>query len=186
MLVVANEPPVIDDPADEGDDDERWVTVGTYWSSPEAHVARLKLEAEDLECFLFDENFVATDWSIANAVHGIKLKVRASDARTATGLLDHLPAPSEFVEAIDSQPSDFSSNIPCPRCGSADIYRESAWRRPALTILFAAAFSVGFVLIFALPWILRHKRPWRCYDCGNEWAARGGTGARGFPMNPAS
>src|SRR5947209_8216422 len=61
------------DDADEddfdGDHDQpvRWITVATFWQPTHAHIARLKLEAEDIPCVLLDENLVATDWLYANA-----------------------------------------------------------------------------------------------------------------------
>src|SRR4051794_22723882 len=40
-----------------GDDDGdavRWITVATFWDSTRAHIARLKLESEDIDCVVFD------------------------------------------------------------------------------------------------------------------------------------
>src|SRR5688572_26769407 len=74
---------------DEGDEGEpvRWVTVGAFWSASEAHLARLRVEAEGIDCVLLDEFLVATDWLYANATGGIKLQVQQADAARARDLL---------------------------------------------------------------------------------------------------
>src|SRR4051812_27907892 len=45
---------------DDGDRDDgepvRWVTVATFWHSTRAHIAKLKLESEEIDCVLFDEH----------------------------------------------------------------------------------------------------------------------------------
>ena len=93
--------PYDDDGGWDGDDDEndptRWVTVATFWQPTHAHIARLKLESEDIDCMIIDENLVATDWLYASAVGGIKLQVPepVKDAirprRTAIGNTDDCP-----------------------------------------------------------------------------------------------
>jgi hypothetical protein len=97
------EPPIdfYDDDGD-GDDDgdhSRWLTVATFWEPTEAHIARLKLESEEIDCMILDENLVATYWFWANAVGGIKLQVREADFSSACralqgiGKSQHPPKP---------------------------------------------------------------------------------------------
>ncbi|MEM6561386.1 MAG: hypothetical protein AAF656_07280 [Planctomycetota bacterium] len=51
-------PPVTGDGGDggSGDGDGRWVTVGRYRSTFEAHLARLKLQSEEIDCVILEEN----------------------------------------------------------------------------------------------------------------------------------
>src|SRR3954466_12001921 len=115
-------PPHDSDDADGGgDDDGPWVTVAAFWQPTEAHLARLKLESEGIDCFLSDENIVTTYWLYANAVGGVKLLARERDARGAAGLPRRgQPAAASVVEA-DGQPL-FDGQDRCPRCGSDDIH----------------------------------------------------------------
>ncbi|HEX3356329.1 MAG TPA: hypothetical protein VHS31_05040 [Tepidisphaeraceae bacterium] len=71
----------------DSNDPSKWITVATFWQPTEAHIARLKLESEEIDCILIDENLVATDWLYANAVGGIKLRVPESEAHRARLLL---------------------------------------------------------------------------------------------------
>ena len=61
-----------------------WVTVATFWASAPAHMARLRLEADDIPAVLLDEH--VTSFCYAYAFGGIKLQVpadRLADARRA-------------------------------------------------------------------------------------------------------
>jgi hypothetical protein len=77
----------VDDGEGPGGRDDDWVTLGTYWSTVEAHIARLKLEAEDIDCLIFDENF-ANHQLFAIAGGGVKLMVLLADADRARAILD--------------------------------------------------------------------------------------------------
>lgn len=66
---------------------DRWVTVATYDTMPDAHVARGRLEAEGIECHIADEHLVQTDWLYSLAVGGIKIRVAARDGPRARRIL---------------------------------------------------------------------------------------------------
>src|SRR5690348_8982234 len=86
------DPPYDGDGGDDGGDDDddgddapvRWVTVATFWHSTRAHIARLKLESEDIDCVLFDEHL---NWLCATCGGGIKLQVPEPDAPRARLIL---------------------------------------------------------------------------------------------------
>ena len=77
---------------------ERLVTVRSFWTEVEAHLAKNRLEAEGIPAFLADETTVSTAWHLGNAVGGVKLQVAEPDAERATVVLD---APAGPVEAPD-------------------------------------------------------------------------------------
>ncbi|ALP54337.1 hypothetical protein Tel_14940 [Candidatus Tenderia electrophaga] len=60
-----------------------FVTVASFDTSPEAHIAMGRLLAEGLDAHLADEHLVQTDWLYSIAVGGIKLQVppQAEQAR---------------------------------------------------------------------------------------------------------
>jgi hypothetical protein len=63
------------------------LTVKVFDNAIEAHLWKTKLENEGILCFLFDENVVSTHPFYANAVGGIKLMIRATDAEQAKMVL---------------------------------------------------------------------------------------------------
>lgn len=64
-----------------------FVTVAAFDTSPEAHIAMGRLEAEGIDCYLTDEHLVQTDWLYSIAVGGIKLQVPAPHAERARQIL---------------------------------------------------------------------------------------------------
>ena len=60
-----------------------------YGSDPasEAELARIKLEANGIRCFLAGKNFISMYWILSSAERGIKLQVRESDAEKASEIL---------------------------------------------------------------------------------------------------
>ena len=169
--VAPPEEPVESDDGDpDGREPVRWVTVGAFWNVTEAHLARLRVEAEDIDCVLLDEFLVATDWLYANAAGGIKLQVPEADAARARDLITRPPTVREDEEEEEKQARDEASEPAaasaagsqgeCPRCGGLDVYRAWFSRR-----LFFALFLFGLPLPLPIP--VR-----RCRDCRNEWWRR--------------
>ena len=142
-------PSAVDDDDDHGDGD-RWLTVASFWQAAEAHIARLKLESEEIDCIIMDENLVAMDWFFASAVGGIKLQVRQSDFARATQLLHR-------NRETSSQPID-DAQACCPRCGSSDVYLQRFSRR----------FEMLSILLLRVPLPLRRLRQ-ACSACGFQW-----------------
>jgi len=151
-------------PPDDVDEDEfdgdrgppiRWVTVATFWQPTQAHIARLKLEAEDIPCVLLDENLVATDWLYANAAGGIKLQVPQDQATRAADLLE--TTTSKSLARPDPE-TLFDGQAACPRCGSREIYRSR----------FSKRWTFLSILLLNLPLPIMASRM-RCAACGFEW-----------------
>ena len=140
-------PPWDVDDDDEGDGGSgRWLTVATFWEPIEAHIARLKLESEEIDCMMIDENLVANYWGCASALGGIKLQVRESDFSPANLLLhgnQHLTHPPRQPEHA------------CPRCGSNDVFPHHFSRR------------IAFLIYLLLSPFIRHRLC--CNSCRFEW-----------------
>jgi len=62
------------------------VTVRSFWSLPEASLAKGLLELAGIECFLFDENIVGLGLYV-NAVRGVTLRVDRHLAEEADTIL---------------------------------------------------------------------------------------------------
>ncbi|MBP7865361.1 MAG: DUF2007 domain-containing protein [Acidobacteria bacterium] len=67
------------------------VVIRSFQDPMEANLAKGRLEAEGIPCFLADENIVGIQPFYGILVGGIKLTVRAADAGRATALLDGEP-----------------------------------------------------------------------------------------------
>lgn len=137
-------------------DDERMqrlVTVASYPSPIEAHLARARLEAEGLAPVLVDEHLVALHGLAALALGGVKLQVPAADAPMARRALAEVvaatPHSARFVTADLGAPR-------CSACGSLRVVPAALDRRVALL--------TG--LLLGLPLLLGQRRGLRCRDCG--------------------
>lgn len=64
-----------------------FITVATFDTSPEAHIAMGRLRAEGIDCHLADEHLVQTDWLYSIAVGGIKLQVTPDQVARAQRIL---------------------------------------------------------------------------------------------------
>lgn len=64
------------------------VTISTYTFPTELAVSKAILQSEDIEYFVRDEMTVQVLNFHSNAIGGVKLQVRASDAERATELLN--------------------------------------------------------------------------------------------------
>ncbi|MBC8105978.1 MAG: hypothetical protein H7Z14_05265 [Anaerolineae bacterium] len=183
----------IDDDGGDRDDNGRWITVATFWQSAQVHIARLRLESQDIDCFVIDENLVATDWLLAPAVGGIKLQVREADATAAREALMR-PADSDSIrderEPGDSdEPEDvFLPHASfCPQCGSDQVSQPWVTRRTVWAGIVALILS-GLVLLpltgslFIAYLIL--MRPRRCGACKHQWtrSTDDQTHGQGFPV----
>jgi DNA-directed RNA polymerase subunit M/transcription elongation factor TFIIS len=138
---------------------KKLITVATYTQPIQAHIAKGRLEAEGILCFLGDENIISVHPFYSNAVGGVKLKVREEEAAQASAILDQIqaeePEPNTFA-AEDHETSEKA--ILCPNCGSEDAYVN--WFSKKI-------FALSMVLFgFPLPFI---RKSFHCPACGHEW-----------------
>lgn len=64
-----------------------FVTVATFTSSPEANLAKQRLEAEGVRCFLLNESTVNVAWHLSVAVGWIQLQVAEENVDFAKSIL---------------------------------------------------------------------------------------------------
>ena len=76
------------------------VLLRRFRDIPEALLAKGRLEASGIECFLADENMVRMDWFISNFLGGVKLLVQPEDFSEASRALND-PLPAEEAEETD-------------------------------------------------------------------------------------
>ena len=132
------------------------VTIASYRDLPEALLAQGKLHSAGIESVLADDNIVRLDWLWANAVGGIKLRVREQEALEAVELLEE-PIPDSFSS---EQAGEDYPQPQCPHCDSLDVTFENTARR----YTFLSWLLLGIPLPFA------RKERWRCGHCGYDWS----------------
>lgn len=128
------------------------VTIAQYRDLPEAGLAKSKLQAAGIPCFLDNEYTVGVNWLYSNALGGLKLNVPEECAEEAKAIIE------ESIELVASEESgELLSDSACPACGSTKIEPNNYTRK------FAA-----LTLLVSLPLFLFWKR-YSCKSCGHRW-----------------
>ena len=84
------------------------ITVESFSTALEAHLAKCKLESSGIWAVIFDENVVNTNRMYSNAIGGVKVKVREEDVVKAKEILRSDSGENEAKEDTLGA---------CPRCG---------------------------------------------------------------------
>ena len=130
------------------------VTVATFRDPWDAHIARGRLNAEDVLAFVAHENHIWMKWPISQAIGGVKLQVPAHACEEALQILAALRA-GEFDDLLDDYEPVFPT-APCPICGSDDPKRVFPLDR---LLLLYALWTIG--IIFPI-----YRNQQRCKNCG--------------------
>lgn len=142
---------------------DRFVTIANFGftSDPvsQAELAKIKLEAEGIECFLSGKNFIGTYWLCSAAAGGVKLQVKESDTKRAFEILK--TDEKVNTETLDNDLIPEPINGLCPKCHSDNI---------EYCRFSKAAFYFG-ILFFRVPLPLPRKS-YKCNDCGHTWKKR--------------
>ena len=134
----------------------------SYGSDPasEAELAKIKLEANGIRCFLAGKNFVSMYWLLSGADRGVKLQVKESDAEKALEILEtdtHI----DFDETEDRDMKPEPINPPCPKCGSNNVEYEG---------FSTKMFYIGILFFrFPLPFL---RKKYKCISCGEIWKVK--------------
>jgi len=130
---------------------KKFVQVITTNNPGQAHLMKSLLEANDIECVIFDE-YMATTFEYNIAVGYIKLNVPEEDFPEAENIL----IKHDYLKKYD--PDDNLDVDPCPSCNSRKIsVAKKGW------LFFAAN-----ILLFLVPGILQ-KKTLTCRNCRHTW-----------------
>lgn len=124
------------------------VTIATYSFAHEAHIARARLEAEEIPVFIADEYTITMQWLYANALGGIRLQVPRPFAETAKAIIEQ-----DYSQLLEDEMG--SDETACPQCGSTEVEPYTQGKRSA----FMVFLLVGFPLFF-------YQHGIRCNVCG--------------------
>jgi predicted RNA-binding Zn-ribbon protein involved in translation (DUF1610 family) len=125
-----------------------FVLLQSFSNYIDAQIILGRLQAEEIDCWLKDENLTTIFPILGNASGDIKLMVAEDQMEKATALLQ------DFVK-------EKRNHFKCPNCGSGEIEFVSSPRETANW------FSVILGLLFfnyAMP-----VKTWHCFKCGAEF-----------------
>ena len=115
----------------------------------DAHLLMTRLESEEIECWLEDENTVTIIPILTNMVGGIKLLVKKEDFARASEI---------FKETEDNR----RQAIECPNCKGHNVELVSS---PRKVTNWVSAFTTFFLGDYALG----AGKVNHCFDCGHEF-----------------
>lgn len=136
---------------------KRLVTIATFDQPAQARLAKNALDEEGIQSAISDENLVAMDWLLSNAVGGVKVQVWEEDADRAVAVLERrfgehgeglgtAVSPAELAAAAEAAPPDEGEEPPPPADpGESDVIpppseREEYARRLVFTSIIGLVF----------------------------------------------
>lgn len=135
--------------------DPSLILLRVFRDLPDAFLARSVLDSADIDCALFDENFIRLNWFYSYAVKEVKLVVDSEEAPEALALLDAKPTESFLASTGEYvQPR-------CPVCRSFAV--------SFMALISSAAYALAY---FTVPVPLR-RQAWFCSDCKHQWSDSG-------------
>lgn len=127
------------------------ITIANFRDLPLAELAKLKLDSEDIPCFLQDKNLVGVNWMYSNAIGGVKLQVPKEYIDSAKQILNE-DCSADLATVEDEFPPRDINDL-CEKCKS-----------PNLIILDARRKAGAWSLLLGIPLIFFRKR-YQCTDC---------------------
>lgn len=128
--------------------EDKLITLISYTTAADAHIAKTKLEDNGIPAFVFDDNIVGANPFYTTAVGGVKVKIPESYSEDALKVLKLIS--DNGKEKIDK----------CPECNSINITVTKTNR--FLALLMAVVFMNQSIL---------NKKKLTCFDCNYKWKA---------------
>src|SRR5258708_2962128 len=126
--------------------EEKIIVFRAYDTAMQANLAKTKLDAYGIPCFLTDENLTNL-YPIRNAIFpGVRLYIFEKDTNEVKTILEE----NQFYEGF----------IKCPRCGSHDY-------EPYLSSLGRLSFMLIGILSMIFP--MRPHSEYQCKNCGEKF-----------------
>jgi len=126
-----------------------FVILQSFNNYLDAHLLMAKLESEEIQCWLQDENTVTLYPILTNAVGGIKLFVNKNDLSRARQIFWEVENNRKII-------------IECPKCKGHNIELVSTPRK-------AANWFSAILTFFLGDYALAVDKVNHCFDCGNEF-----------------
>jgi len=138
---------------------ENIIVLDSFYEPLAAHLARTKLEAAGIPCFLTNENLVSLNRMYSPVAGGVRLHVYQRDAAQAAEILREPPVMRAEPGGL-SEPTTPEAER-CPRCGSSEVTYDAA-AEPGAAHWFVALLS-------RLRRYPLQGRAHHCFHCGLNW-----------------
>jgi len=145
----------------------KWITIATFNLPYQAHLAKSRLEAEDIPVTIRDEHLISINQLYSPALGGVKIQVLAVNLKEAREILDSVPdIELQDEEALSAAPVEEpgprpAEAIECPLCGSEGFAEELHYP--------VERFFDGLLLGLPYLWI---GRPLHCRACDHTFRAQ--------------
>jgi hypothetical protein len=170
-------------------DPDKLVTLKTFVYPSEALPIMARLQAEGIECYLDGDNTVSVQPFYSQAIGGVKLNIKLSDAERAIAIIKqnelYRKEENEGLKDGNEKKSftekgyDIKVEAFCPKCESSKIFRKKfPFYKTALIILLTGLLLLRFwiymhisILLFCtllIPLLFINRKRY-CANCGHEW-----------------
>ena len=137
------------------------IVLTSFYEPLAAHLARTKLEAAGIPCFLTNENLVSLNRMYSPVAGGVRLHVYERDAAQAAEVLRE-PAVMQAAPGGLHEPAVADTDAKrCPRCGSDEVAHDAA-AEPGAAHWFVALLS-------RLRRYPLQGRAHHCFHCGLDY-----------------
>jgi hypothetical protein len=116
------------------------VVVAAFTNVHEANLALSVLDAAGINAMLDNEHVISMDWTLSNAVGGVRVLVGAEKADEARELLATAASDLAVPPGVDTPPASGDS---CDNCGSAEFDSEVAGRRLSIASWMTIGLPLG-------------------------------------------
>jgi len=130
---------------------DKIVTLKAFYNPIEAEIVKGRLEANDIQCFIADGNFIGANPLYNQAAGGIKIKVFEHDLDKCREIL------SEKIEVENDEKELYA----CPRCSSTNVFYGPAEVKKNWLFIILSFLTVTYPIFL-------HKT-WHCKACGHKF-----------------
>jgi hypothetical protein len=141
---------------------ENIIVLDSYYEPVAAHLARTKLEAAGIPCFLTNENMVSLNRMYSPVAGGVRLHVYERDAAQAAEVLREPPVMRAAPGGLAEPAGTASMSTTCPRCGSHEVAQET----PAEPVNAASWLAT---LLARLRHYFAQGQTHHCFNCGLDY-----------------
>jgi predicted RNA-binding Zn-ribbon protein involved in translation (DUF1610 family) len=141
---------------------ENIIVLDSYYEPVVAHLARTKLEAAGIPCFLTNENLVSLNRMYSPVAGGVRLHVYQRDAAQAAEVLREPPVMQAVPGGLAEPASLASAAATCPRCGAHDV----AYEAPTEPVNAASWLAT---LLARLRHYFAQGQTHHCFNCGFDY-----------------
>jgi Putative prokaryotic signal transducing protein len=128
-----------------------WVSVDGFTDAIHADIVRGRLEAEGIPALLANRHLVTADWTVSQALGGVRIMVPPEHVLAAREIIAQIDA-GEFLDTDE----EFSQDDVCETCNTLLVRKTSSTWKLAL-------FSIHLLLPLPLPF---RKHYFYCPQCG--------------------